>query len=466
MIDEGDSQVESATSFHSTDSSLDLKWGWIEIFIIIQFLSPGILMLPGAQVIRLPVRVLPYFFSVVLFFVLFRQREQKNAVPRAPASTWLVFALVVMCFNLFHPTTILYSGLAQFAFQLTIIGPIFWTMFVSITPDRLERILWICLWCNALSAIVGALQVYYPEIFLPAEFTSAHSLEYLSSLSFEGVNRIITRPPGLSDVPSGAATGAAITSFLALFFSTKKRCSLWVRVLLMVLVLVSFFTLYLTQVRSQFLCLIAAIIALAILRLRGGEGARGFTVIIFSAGLVAGAFMLAVGVGGDTIEFRYLDLAETGLIESFQQNRGQFLQYTLERLLWEYPLGSGMGRWGMMYSYFGQNPSISALWAEIQVTGWLFDGGIPLCFLYLGAIIISLLAVYRISVRNPDSNLAMAARGIFCLNLMTAANLLAGPSFNTQNGMIFWALYGLLFSSAFHSNQVSKQLLKSDGEML
>jgi hypothetical protein len=79
MIDEGDSQVESATSFHSAGSSLDLKWGWIEIFIIIQFLSPGILMLPGAQVIRLPVRVLPYFFSVVLFFVLFRQREQKNA---------------------------------------------------------------------------------------------------------------------------------------------------------------------------------------------------------------------------------------------------------------------------------------------------------------------------------------------------------------------------------------------------
>ena len=67
---------------------------------------------------------------------------------------------------------------------------------------------------------------------------------------------------------------------------------------------------------------------------------------------------------------------------------------------------------------------------------------------------------------NPDSDLAMAARGIFCLNLMTAANLLAGPSFNTQNGMIFWALYGLLFSSAFHSNQLSKQLLKSDGEML
>jgi hypothetical protein len=176
--------------------------------------------------------------------------------------------------------------------------------------------------------------------------------------------------------------------------------------------------------------------------------------------------MLAVGVGGDTIEFRYLDLAETGIIESFQQNRGQFLRYTLEQLLWEYPLGSGMGRWGMMYSYFGQNPSVSALWAEIQVTGWLFDGGIPLCFLYLGAITISLLAVYRISVSNPDSNLAMTARGIFCLNFMTAANLLAGPSFNTQNGMIFWVLYGLLFSSAFHSNQVSKQLLKTDGEML
>lgn len=463
MIDSGDPRVESSTSFYSTDSSSGEKWGWIEIFIIIQFLSPGILMLPGAQVIRLPIRVLPYFFSIVLFFVLFRQREQKKAVLRAPASAWLVFALVVMCLNLFHPTTILYSGLAQFAFQLTIIGPIFWTMFLSITPDRLERVLWICLWCNALSAIVGALQVYYPEIFLPAEFTSAHSLEYLSSLSFEGVNRMITRPPGLSDVPSGAATGAAITSFLALFFATKKGCRVWVRFVLMVLVLVAFFTLYLTQVRSQFLCLIAAIIALAILRLRSGEGVRGLTVLISSAALVAGAFMLAVGVGGDTIEYRYLDLAETGIIESFQQNRGQFLQYTLERLLWEYPLGSGMGRWGMMYNYFGQNPLVSALWAEIQVTGWLFDGGIPLCFLYLGAITISLFSIYRISINNPDPTLIMAARGIFCLNLMTAANLFAGPSFNTQNGMIFWTLYGLLFSATY-SRQRYLQPASKTGE--
>jgi hypothetical protein len=56
------------------------------------------------------------------------------------------------------------------------------------------------------------------------------------------------------------------------------------------------------------------------------------------------------------------------------------LKITFRKLLFEYPLGCGVGRWGMMTYYFGRfdaNPN-PAVFVEIQPTGWLFDGGIPL----------------------------------------------------------------------------------------
>ena len=42
------------------------------------------------------------------------------------------------------------------------------------------------------------------------------------------------------------------------------------------------------------------------------------------------------------------------------------------------------GCWGMMFYYFGDpgNTKNPALWAEIQWTGWLYDGGIALVFFY------------------------------------------------------------------------------------
>ena len=66
-----------------------------------------------------------------------------------------------------------------------------------------------------------------------------------------------------------------------------------------------------------------------------------------------------------------------------------FLSYTLQELLYEYPFGAGIGRWGMMSAYFGEptNWQFPALWAEIQLTGWLYDGGVLLWICYAGAIV-------------------------------------------------------------------------------
>ena len=79
-------------------------WGLFEVFILIQFLSPALLMFPGMQVLRMPIRVLPYAFSIFVFMVLF-QRRGSSPDPRAqaPGSGWMVLVLALLCVNLFHP---------------------------------------------------------------------------------------------------------------------------------------------------------------------------------------------------------------------------------------------------------------------------------------------------------------------------------------------------------------------------
>ena len=57
-------------------------------------------------------------------------------------------------------------------------------------------------------------------------------------------------------------------------------------------------------------------------------------------------------------------------------------------MLYEYPLGAGLGRWGMAAGYFG-TAGAPGLWAEIQITGWMIDGGVIMIVVYGGAIVMS-----------------------------------------------------------------------------
>ena len=427
------------------------SWGLLEAFILVQFLSPAILMFPGTQLIRLPIRILPYAASFGVFFVLFQHRNTQlnNTVTRAPASGWLFLVLILLCLSLFHPKAILLSGLAQLGLQLTILCPVIWTMFAKVSVERLQRVLWLCLACNALSALVGALQVLWPSVFLPAEFNINFSDSYLGSLAYEGTDgRMIIRPPGLTDIPGGAARGAVYASFLALFFATERKHSSWLRGIFVIITLLSFFTLYLTQVRSKFLIVVGAAAILAFLRARSGEGTKSIGVLLLVCAAVAMSFSMAVQVGGEKVSSRYLDLAETGLLESYLKNRGHFLDYTFNHVLWEYPFGAGSGRWGMMNNYFGRGSHISSLWAEIQLTGWLYDGGIPMLLLYGGALFSCVNTMYRLSLWKADFQFMRLARGICCLNIITIVSIFSGPSFNGQNGMMFWFLYGMLVSTA------------------
>ena len=118
----------------------------------------------------------------------------------------------------------------------------------------------------------------------------------------------------------------------------------------------------------------------------------------------AGAYLWAVSVGGDAVADRFLGLLNDGVFSTFDENRGLFIRYTLTELLVEFPFGAGLGRWGMMQVLFGDSTMWQAppIHVEIQPTGWLLDGGVPLCSCMARPSLIALRHTYRLAADSHD----------------------------------------------------------------
>jgi hypothetical protein len=119
----------------------------------------------------------------------------------------------------------------------------------------------------------------------------------------------------------------------------------------------------------------------------------------------------------------------------------------------KYPFGAGIGRWGMMHVYFGDNDRTGpnkGLWAEIQWTGWVLDGGFPLIFGYVAALLMTLWTTLQIARRNTghDPTLALWGAVIAGHSIGVVALTFSYPVFVSQGGMEFWLLNAVLFTSA------------------
>jgi hypothetical protein len=162
--------------------------------------------------------------------------------------------------------------------------------------------------------------------------------------------------------------------------------------------------------------------------------------------LLVGSFVWAVTVGGDVIQERYQGIYNSGVVQSYSDNRGQFLTYTIYEQPFEFPLGAGLGRWGMMSAYFPEpgNWQHPSLYAEIQPTGWIFDGGILMCIFYPGALIVAMRYAYKIAI-DRDSTLGDTAVVLFVIQLLVVGLCFTGPVFNTQVGIMFWLATAMLY---------------------
>jgi hypothetical protein len=102
----------------------------------------------------------------------------------------------------------------------------------------------------------------------------------------------------------------------------------------------------------------------------------------------------------------------------------------------------------MMSAYFAepQNWRHPALWAEIQLTGWLYDGGVLLWVFYPMALFMAMHYSYRLAT-DRNSDLSESAMTVFAIQFLLVGLCFTGPIFNTQLGMMFWLTTSMLYGA-------------------
>ena len=201
----------------------DGRWGWAEVFIAIQLLWGIVLFVPGAQWYRVYIRALPYVISGISLAYYFRR---ETGEPIARFAKWLLVSFGLLLVNLLQPTTHTLAGVGQIVFQISIAAPAFWMARTVRSERRLTMFLWVLFASSFIASATGILQVYFPERFLPPEFSVLSQKlnpDLISSLTYVGADgRHIVRPPGLSDMPGGSAVAAMITMVLGLTLAMRR----------------------------------------------------------------------------------------------------------------------------------------------------------------------------------------------------------------------------------------------------
>ncbi len=280
---------------------------------------------------------------------------------------------------------------------------------LPLRPSDFRLVIFLFWGFHTCSAFFGLLQIYFPGQFQPSITTIIRNnpMEgYLESFQMTLPDgSTVFRPMGLTDTPGGAGNSGLFATLLGLeiLLIEKPR---WLRGLGMLGMVLGLFCIYLSQVRTTVVLTgICVAMFIMILWIKGEYQRASIGLLVFLA-LAVGSLAWSLAVGGETVSARLSTLTEESPDDVYYRNRGRFLENTIEVLLPKYPLGAGMGRWGMMNSYFGDNsdPESASLWVEIMWTGWLLDGGIPLILLYSLALLMTCVGIFRIAMsRRPDS---------------------------------------------------------------
>jgi len=420
-----------------------VRWGWLELTVLAQTVLPALLFVPGLSSVRIVTRVGVYAVSLVAWGAILAagRRAPGEGHPAAPwllaASIWLVLSLANPGLN--SPA----SGLAQIAVNVAIMAPAFWGARALVSRRQVGRIMAILLLCNSASALVGIGQVLRPERFNPPEIR-LNGEDTVEGQSMEGADgRMIMRPCGLTDSPGIGASSAGLMAALLGVGWTLRPIATWKRLASLGMALAGLIVLYFSQIRVMLLILVGSLAVLMIL-LAVQREFRKLTLMALACALIfTGSLAWVARVGGQGALHRFSELLEDDPSKVYGDNRGNFLNHTLLVDIPDYPLGAGLGRWGQMHAYFGDK-TISrehgAKWAEIQLTGWAFDGGIPLIVLYLAALGFAMYDLARIALKGRDREVAYWAAVVFALDLGIIVSTLGVPTFVMPLGLQFWAL--------------------------
>jgi hypothetical protein len=418
---------------------------WLYGFLVFQFLCQGALILAPVGGLRVGFRAAAYLSSAALLVLL-------PLGGRPYPLRWLVIGVIaITTLGLFHPAlNTIVAGLAQLGMTLAIWSPVFWVGRIRLTPESLRRVLLLVWGFNTLSAGVGVLQVYYPDRFAPDPMF----LRQVMGDAADGLmitlddGRQVYRPMGLSDTPGGAAVAGstAILTGFGLLWTMPART---LRLLVIPAAVVGMFCIYLCQIRSTLIVTIASLLGIVSLQVARGFTGRATLLVTATLAVILGSFVWAATVGEQAVTERLSTLAKDSPVGTYYANRGFYLEITLTEHLPEYPIGAGLGRWGMMNAYFGdpRNPDSRPLFAEIQATAWVFDGGLLLLLLGYAAVIGAVLLAVLLAVRARRLEDADTAAVIAALGVGVVVTTFGYTVFVSQTGLMFWVLNAALFAA-------------------
>ena len=431
-----------------------LGWTWVHTFFILQFIFQIFLLFPQVGVLRVLMRTVAFSLSL-LFLIIFPARGQSY-----PAAAPGIIVMFILFINLIlHPlTNSLGSGLAQCLLYLAIIAPIFWMTGLKVKPKGFETLIFIIWAFHFLSAGLGVLQMYFPGQFQPALSTA------IQSQMWGGENLLITlangqqvyRPMGLTDVPGGAASSGQYSILFGVIMTLKYRNPfLWIMGI--VSISIGLFCILLSQVRSILVSTIICLLFFALILVRTANFSRLSIMAVGIISLFITTFSWAIAVGGTQTQDRLNTLFTDSFQNIYQQNRGHFLQDTINNLLPQYPLGAGLGRWGMMNNCFGDPTNMEAkpIWVEIQWTAWVLDGGLPLVIVYMAMITIACYTTYQIATNRRLGDFTLFGALILGYNVGAIATTFNYPFFISQGGLELWLLNTALFIAANHYQRQS-----------
>jgi hypothetical protein len=380
---------------------------------------------------------------------------------RHPASWAAIAVCAIIGVSIFNPDTNgPVAGIATVCLYLSIFAPVFWVPRIRIdatTVRRLFLILWVF---NTASALVGLLQVYFPGRFDPSPASILQD-NYIEALKFSLADGTLTaRPMGLTDCPGGAANGGYYCVLLGVGF-LLDRPRPWFRFVLLASMAASLVTIYLCQVRALLVMLAVSLLALAIpLAAQRRIGRFVSTLAIIVCVAVVG-FVLAVVIGGDAVSDRFVTLFDSDPQSVYYANRGRFLETTLYGLLPTYPLGAGLGRFGMISSYFTDGIQASPpIWVEIQWTAWLCNGGVLLMAVYAAALLVALRSSLRIAAQasragaSATNDLKKWATVLFGYSVGVIALTFTGCPFEGTMGLDFWLINSTLFAASWQAASI------------
>jgi branched-subunit amino acid transport protein AzlD len=426
------------------------EWNWVHNFMLFQFVLQLLLLVPGISPIRTLIRIGSFGLSLYLFANI--HDRQVNYPAKWLASGIILVLFLSFCFN-FQLNSI-GAGLGQIAIYVAILAPIFWASRLTLSATGLRNLLCLFWAFQSLSVLIGLLQIYFPLQFqfqISSIVENAPNAEGLKIVLANGLS--IYRPTGLTDMPGGAALAGLYSVLLGLGFFLERK-NKYLTGLGLLSTFIGFFCIYMSQVRNILIVTCLCILCLLLVLTLSRNFKRALTLIGTLQPLILGTFGWAVAVGGaDTLE-RVTSLFSGSADEVYHQNRGRFLQDTIEILLPKYPWGAGLGRWGMMNNYFGKNdnPLTDLIWVEIQWTGWLLDGGIPLVVTYGLLLILACYLTLKIALQQRTDHLSLWSAVVFSYSIGIVMITFNYPVFLSQTGMEFW-----LFNTAIFVATIDRQ---------